>query len=83
MTASAHSRFTGNKYNPWDVFQPGFKGNLSDINASLLEFQINKEKGNTSKRKKNFLICIKRGFPNTYKCHYRQNLNLEISIYFQ
>ena len=50
MTASAHNRFTGNKYNPWDVFQPGFKGNLSDINASLLEFQIKKEKQNTNKR---------------------------------
>ena len=52
MTASAHNRFTGNRYNSWDVKKPGFKGNLSDINASLLLTQIPKENGNASKRKK-------------------------------
>ena len=25
MTASAHNRFTGNKYNSWDVKKPGLK----------------------------------------------------------
>jgi len=52
MTASAQNRFSGNKYNNWDVKKPGFKGNLSDINASLLLPQIPKENSNASKRNK-------------------------------
>tara|TARA_B100000579_G_C22846678_1_gene864815 strand:- start:2100 stop:3203 length:1104 start_codon:yes stop_codon:yes gene_type:complete len=52
MSASAHNRFTGNKYNSWDVKKPGFKGNLSDINASLLLTQIPMENSNALKRKK-------------------------------
>ena len=55
MTASAQNRFTGNKYNSWDVKKPGFKGNLSDINASLLLKQIPKENINSLKRKKMFV----------------------------
>tara|TARA_B100000941_G_C28478966_1_gene540943 strand:- start:203 stop:1318 length:1116 start_codon:yes stop_codon:yes gene_type:complete len=40
MTKPALKRFENNKYKHWDVEQMGFKANLSDINASLLERQI-------------------------------------------
>lgn len=55
MSQEAQKRFTNGKYNFWDVKKPGFKGNLSDINASILIGQINKgEKKNVIKRKKIF-----------------------------
>ena len=40
MTKPAMKRFENNKYSHWDVITKGFKANLSDINASLLEKQI-------------------------------------------
>ena len=40
MTKPAFKRFVNNKYIPWDVYQYGFKSNLSDINASVLIDQI-------------------------------------------
>ena len=40
MTKPAFKRFVNNKYIPWDVYSYGFKANLSDINASILEDQI-------------------------------------------
>jgi len=40
MTKPAFKRFVNNKYIPWDVYSYGFKANLSDINASILEEQI-------------------------------------------
>ena len=40
MTKPAFKRFINNKYIPWDVYDYGFKANLSDINASILEDQI-------------------------------------------
>tara|TARA_A100001011_G_scaffold132458_1_gene139608 strand:+ start:252 stop:1379 length:1128 start_codon:yes stop_codon:yes gene_type:complete len=40
MTKPAFKRFINNKYIPWDVYNYGFKANLSDINASILEDQI-------------------------------------------
>ena len=40
MTKPAFKRFENNKYIPWDVYNYGFKANLSDINASILEEQI-------------------------------------------
>ncbi len=40
MTKPAFKRFVNNKYIPWDVYNYGFKANLSDINASILEDQI-------------------------------------------
>ena len=40
MTKPAFKRFVNNKYIPWDVYQYGFKANLSDINASILIEQI-------------------------------------------
>ena len=53
MSQDAQKRFTKGKYNFWDVKKPGLKGNLSDINASLLLSQINSnEKNNVKKRKK-------------------------------
>lgn len=52
MTKSAFNRFTNNTYNHWDVHQPGFKANLSDINASLLPQQIIRDDINAKKRKK-------------------------------
>jgi len=53
MSQDAQKRFSKGKYNFWDVQKPGFKGNLSDINASLLLKQIDiKEKSNVYKRKK-------------------------------
>ena len=56
MTASAHNRFTGNKYNSWDVKKPGFKGNLSDINASLLLIF----KRNSNIQEKKYIIISKK-----------------------
>ena len=53
MSQDAQKRFTRGKYNFWDVNKPGLKGNLSDINASLLLNQIsNSERNNVNKRKK-------------------------------
>lgn len=52
MTKPAFKRFVNNKYIPWDVYNYGFKANLSDINASILESQINKY-NITAKIKKN------------------------------
>ena len=40
MTKPAFKRFENNKYIPWDVYGYGFKANLSDINASILEEQV-------------------------------------------
>ena len=40
MTKPAFKRFVNNKYIPWDVYNFGFKANLSDINASILVDQI-------------------------------------------
>tara|TARA_A100001015_G_scaffold167064_1_gene185732 strand:+ start:3065 stop:4183 length:1119 start_codon:yes stop_codon:yes gene_type:complete len=40
MTKPAMKRFENNKYSHWDVITKGFKANMSDINASLLEKQI-------------------------------------------
>ena len=40
MTKPAFKRFVNDKYIPWDVYKYGFKANLSDINASILEDQI-------------------------------------------
>jgi len=40
MTKPAFKRFVNNKYIPWDVYNFGFKANLSDINASILEDQV-------------------------------------------
>lgn len=52
MTKPAIKRFENNKYSHWDVITRGLKANLSDINASLLEKQINIYDGQTQKRKK-------------------------------
>ena len=51
MTKPAFKRFVNNKYIPWDVFNYGFKSNLSDINASILIDQI-KEYSKIAKIKK-------------------------------
>ncbi len=40
MTKPAFKRFENNKYKAWDVMKYGFKANLSDLNASLLNEQI-------------------------------------------
>jgi len=59
MTKPAFKRFQNKKYIPWDVYNFGFKANLSDINASLLEDQINNYYKINSKRKKLFKIYKK------------------------
>ena len=51
MTKPAFKRFVNNKYIPWDVYNYGFKSNLSDINASILVDQI-KEYSKIAKQKK-------------------------------
>ena len=51
MTKPAFKRFVNNKYIPWDVYNYGFKANLSDINASVLIDQI-KDYSKTAKIKK-------------------------------
>ena len=74
MTKPAFKRFVNNKYIPWDVYKYGFKANLSDINASILEDQI-VEYSKTAKRKreiyadfKNLLKEINQlSFPKTKK----------------
>ena len=82
MTASAHNRFTGNKYNSWDVKKPGLKGNLSDINASLLLTQIPKENNNASKRKKIYNY-FKKKLINYVDIPLSTEFKREIIIYFQ
>ena len=52
MTKPAMKRFENNKYSHWDVITKGFKANLSDINASLLEKQIKIYDQKTKNRKK-------------------------------
>ncbi len=52
MTKPAMKRFENNKYSHWDVITKGFKANLSDINASLLEKQIKIYDQKMIKRKK-------------------------------
>ncbi len=52
MTKPAMKRFENNKYSHWDVTNKGFKANMSDINASLLEKQIRIYNKQTQKRKK-------------------------------
>ena len=54
MTKPAFKRFVNDKYIPWDVYNFGFKANLSDINASILEDQITNY-SNTAKIKKKIL----------------------------
>ena len=51
MTKPAFKRFVNNKYIPWDVYNYGFKANLSDINASILSDQI-KEYPKIARKKK-------------------------------
>tara|TARA_B100000886_G_scaffold194781_1_gene134197 strand:- start:911 stop:2029 length:1119 start_codon:yes stop_codon:yes gene_type:complete len=52
MTKPAMKRFENNRYSHWDVISKGFKANLSDINASLLEKQIKMYDKKMIKRKK-------------------------------
>ncbi len=58
MTKPAFKRFINNKYIPWDVYNYGFKANLSDINASILPEQI---------RKYSTIAKIKKKIFNQYK----------------
>ena len=58
MTKPAFKRFVNNKYIPWDVYNFGFKANLSDINASILEDQITNY-SNTAKIKKKIFFKYK------------------------
>ena len=53
MTKPAFKRFENNKYIPWDVYDYGFKANLSDINASILIDQIINYSRTSKARKKN------------------------------
>tara|TARA_Y200000002_G_scaffold383041_1_gene402761 strand:- start:1112 stop:2245 length:1134 start_codon:yes stop_codon:yes gene_type:complete len=59
MTKPAFKRFVNNKYIPWDVYNYGFKANLSDINASILIDQI-KEYSKIAKIKKNIFKNYKK-----------------------
>ena len=59
MTKPAFKRFVNNKYIPWDVYNYGFKANLSDINASILVDQIlNYSK--VARVKKKYFINLKK-----------------------
>ena len=59
MTKPAFKRFVNNKYIPWDVYNYGFKSNLSDINASILVDQI-KEYSKIAKQKKTIFKKFKK-----------------------
>ncbi len=59
MTKPAFKRFVNNKYIPWDVYNYGFKSNLSDINASFLIDQI-KEYSKIANVKKKIFIKYKK-----------------------
>ncbi len=59
MTKPAFKRFVKKKYVPWDVKQVGFKANLSDVNASLLEEQVINYSKLRNNRKKIFDQYIK------------------------
>lgn len=64
MSQDAQKRFTKGKYNFWDVKKPGLKGNLSDINASLLINQINKNEINNVKKRKKIFDYYKKNLKN-------------------
>ncbi len=59
MTKPAFKRFVNNKYIPWDVYNIGFKANLSDINASILIGQVNNYKRIAKIKKKVFFLYKK------------------------
>ena len=59
MTKPAFKRFVNNKYIPWDVYNIGFKANLSDINASILKGQINSYHKIAGIKKKKFFLYKK------------------------
>ena len=83
MTKPAFKRFENNKYIPWDVYDYGFKANLSDINASILEEQvINYTK--TAKIKKKIFKNISKHLVQLNKFHYQQKIRIKIEtiIYF-
>ena len=74
MTKPAFKRFVNNKYIPWDVYNYGFKANLSDINASILVDQILNYSKVARVKKKIFYQFKKRlndidkiQFPSSYK----------------
>ena len=83
MTKPAFKRFINNRYIPWDVYQYGFKANLSDINASVLIDQIKnydkivRVKKNLLKNKKSYLKL------NKYLFQKKIQIQIEIIIYSQ
>ena len=81
MTKPAFKRFINNRYIPWDVYQYGFKANLSDINASVLIDQIKNYDKIVRVKKKIFLkykkslsqikqISFPKENPNTNRDYY-------------
>jgi dTDP-4-amino-4,6-dideoxygalactose transaminase len=81
MTKPAFKRFQNNKYIPWDVYNYGFKANLSDINASILEEQvINYSK--IAKIKKNIFKKYKKYLEKTNQLSFpRENQNKDRDYY--
>ncbi len=73
MTKPAFKRFENNKYKPWDVHDYGFKANLSDLNASLLEEQI-LNYAKTVKKKKKIFTYLKNKLSNIPQVKFPLNL---------
>ncbi len=81
MTKPAFKRFVNNKYIPWDVYNYGFKANLSDINASILESQIISYQ-KTAKIKKKIHLKYKSYLKNIKQvCLPKENKNKQRDYY--
>ena len=73
MTKPAFKRFVNNKYIPWDVYQYGFKANLSDINASILIEQI-KNYNKIANTKKRIYLKYKKELSKINQISFPKNL---------
>ena len=73
MTKPAFKRFINNRYIPWDVYQYGFKANLSDINASILIEQI-KNYNKIANTKKRIYLKYKKELSKINQISFPKNL---------
>jgi len=81
MTKPAFKRFENNKYIPWDVFNYGFKANLSDINASILEDQI-KNYNKTAKIKKKIFYQFKKQLSHIHQISFPTEIKNKLRDFY-
>ena len=81
MSKPAFKRFINNKYIPWDVYNFGFKANLSDINASILIDQIKNYSKIAHIKKKIFKEYKKKLSPIEKISFPKENLNEDRDYY--